>query len=231
MNQIENAITKIKQIHKSQPLKNISNTPLTNKPLSLKSRPDIFDTTFNDALCDLFKSSQYKKEVAESFDCVEKTICLMGNNELEKEFNLTMNESVFNKRNKVEELLEKTFKSPQLMKKVLQHANESVNLNKDQIEWTDESFLSNADMNFSKTDNSISKLLKDALSDNINKTLTQSNLQNKTLHEKDDTEEDKFIRHGDFFALPDRVKDLFKVYKGINKLYGNLIINMLFIVF
>lgn len=86
----------------------------------------------------------------------------------------------------------------------------------DTAEWQT---LTNTIINMSTTDDankSLSSVIKRALLENAAKLISPRTQINKTFVEF----EPIFHSLGDFYGLPDKVKDLLKQYRGIDKLYG-----------
>lgn len=87
------------------------------------------------------------------------------------------------------------------------------------INWNDDSFVTSAIINMS-VDNAATKsfgsVIKKALLENAKKYVKPEVAINKTIIET----ESSFKSLGAFYGLPDKVQDLLRIYRGIEKLYG-----------
>ncbi|XP_017776106.1 PREDICTED: helicase POLQ-like [Nicrophorus vespilloides] len=146
-----------------------------------------------------FGSSKYREEMDTLFDDLESSICYGGKKTPTKKA--------------ITDLLEQTFRSPQIIKKAIQQAEKSLMTAPE--EWKDDSLLADALINMSVEGQSIGDLMKKALMNNVDKCVSPPKIFNETVCE----EKVNFRSYGQFYGLPDKVKELVKTYKGIDKLY------------
>lgn len=183
------------------PSKNMFKFPLS-KPLPLQAKPIKANTGDRSMLfTSKAATSKFKKEVDDLFEQVEQSICLMGTKD-------SLSENVF-----PDELLDILFAedqlnaNPNIEEKIEEHFTKSTN---------EESFLAEANC-------SLGTVIKQALLNNatkINQPKNEVSNLDLSLNRSGVEAPARFKQLGDFYGLPDQVKDLIKQYKGIDKLYG-----------
>ncbi|KAH1019210.1 hypothetical protein HUJ04_009061 [Dendroctonus ponderosae] len=183
----------------ANPSKNIFKHPIA-KPLPLQAKP-LKENSGDRSMLFTSKAatSKFMKEVDDLFEQVEQSICLMGTSDELRE-NLIP-----------DELLDILFAEDQL------NANPNINEKIEEFNKpvNEESFLAEANC-------SLGTVIKQALLNNatkINQPKSEISNLDLSLNRSGVDAPAKFKQLGDFYGLPDHVKDLVKQYKGIDKLY------------
>lgn len=168
---------------------------------ALKPTETRWDETLNNS--ELFKTTEYKKEMEMLFDRLETTICEFGRNP-EEESKETNSHGPQN--NKLLKSIIEIIKSP----------STALTIPNGRIDWNDDTFLTNTVLNLTQNEK-FSEIIKKALLENASKT------PNMSIIAKEVKPVENFKTLGNFYGLPNKVKDLIKLYKGIDKLYGKFI--------
>lgn len=158
---------------------------------------------WNETLADadgLFQNDDdYRRDVNLIFNKLESTICDFGNKETDES---TWHDDSLSKNSFLSKLTN-LIKDPQ---------NESVKCNDDN---TFSSMLLNLT---GENEINLTNIIKKALMNNAKKVVEPANYLNPTCVDS----QHEFKHLGNFFGLPNKVKDLMKLYKGIDKLYGKI---------
>lgn len=200
MRQIDNIISYSDQLSTST--HDASHSATESKNVSLEKAVISQDTDWNETFNDgpLLKSKEYKKEVEMLFDRLETTICEFG---MKPEQNPKETTSNRTEPNKLLKSIIEIIKSP----------TESFAIANNEIDWNDDTFLTNTVLNLTQNEK-FSDIIKKALLENASK------VPNQSMTTKEARPVNKFKKLGEFYGLPNKVKDLIKLYKGIDKLYG-----------
>lgn len=158
----------------------------------------------HDTSSEILKNPDYRKEIDRIFQEVETTICEFGLGQDKLDLSNSLREMEQNfKDNNIAQMFTDTFTTQCYLGNIGAHEN---------------STKINAILNITdgQTDESIEDIIKKTLLKNATKQVETNILMNKTLN--DSQSEFKILGH--FFALPNKVKELMKLYKGIDMLYG-----------
>ncbi|KAF7283875.1 hypothetical protein GWI33_022906 [Rhynchophorus ferrugineus] len=152
-------------------------------------------------------TNRYKQEVVNIFEQIEQSISTFGTEYHEQTIPDRILDVFF-----ADDILQSPEKSDLNPQAYEEKIHEKVNESLANIDWKDESFFNIANCSFGS-------VIKQALLNNATKNVQPQKVLDCSLNISYSELDCKFKKLGNFYDLPDKIRELIKEYKGIDKLY------------